>query len=214
MASKKLNKPTIRQRVVNKFIKDFKAEEESAEEYALNEDSCLGEFVASFGYGDGTVSFEYASDELKQAIEEFLQFKPVRDLVPFCSVEVCGMHYEDNAVFSATIGEQEHQLSDELDERFDKLSEAEREYVNGELYEKWKVGSSKFFYTSHEYDRFVLIIDEDKFLSSKRPKLSKQKKQKLVFGPLKLVHSEPENKFGFQAKRVSEANLKLIGSAR
>ncbi len=170
-----------RMKLVNKLIAEIESAVEGCEEYATSSDSCLAEWVSDFGYGENEMSFEYIDDEVKETLEALVATNPKnwRSLVlPFCSVELHGVHYVENALFSATIGEQEHQL-DELDDQVSKLTDAEQNLIREKTY--MKPGGR--IYTSHDYDRFVLVLDVDAFLEKYPVKSIK------VYGPLKLVWS-------------------------
>jgi hypothetical protein len=179
----------IRKKVIHKFLKAFKAEEAWAEEYACSDDSALAEYVGSLGYGDGPLNFEYVDDDIKEAID-LLYKHDKKSLIDCCAVSLEDLHYVENGIFSATIGEQEHQFSDEMGELYDSLNEAEKAFLRSEHYIK-----SNFFYTSHDYERFVLVADPEK-VSKAAKKLRKKKpelpKKPVVYGPLKLVWSQAE----------------------
>ncbi len=160
----------IRQKRVDQFIQDFEAECEFAESYVTSEDSCLAEFVSDFGYGEGDVNLDRLDDDIKPLVVEFLQSHSKKQLSEFCTIELVGVHYQDNEVFGAVIGEQEHQLSDELDGRFKKFNSLEREHI-----ERMCCIRGSWFYTSHDYDRFVLVLDVDRFTEEYKPVPTKPK---------------------------------------
>ncbi len=165
---------------VNKLIAKIERAVEGCEEYAESTDSCLAEFCSDFGYGEGDLSFEYMEDDIKETVVALSKTNENwRSLIlPFCSVELHGIHYVDNAVFSVTIGEQEHQL-DELDAEVSKLNETEQKIIRDKTYMK----PGGWVYTSHNYSRFVLVLDVEAF-TEKYPTGSIK-----VYGPLRLVHS-------------------------
>lgn len=184
----KLKPTTVRQRIVNKFIKDFQSEEKWAEEYATSTDSCLAEFCSDFGYGEGEVSYNRLDKEVAEAVKQYLLTHTVSDLAKFCDVELGDIYYQDNEVYSVSIGEQDHQISDDLGARWGKLTEAEKDLVKSET----GYNDNGWFYTCHNYERFVLILDVDRFLEE-APKTKASVKaettKRIEYGPLKLVWS-------------------------
>lgn len=200
--SKSKSKPTNsrpRMKKVNALIKAIQAEEKYCEEYSTSEDSCLADYVSGFGYGEGEVSYEYVDDEVKETLNSLIATNQNwrRLVLEFCEVKLVGIHYEDNAIFGATIGEQEHQLGDEVLDAFNGLNEVEQKLVVDATY----IRNGQWIYTSHYYDRFVLVLDAEKFLERYPPNSIK------VFGPLKLVHSS-DAVLGTK----SQAALRLVGA--
>jgi len=162
---------------VAEFVAAYNSEGEFASEYALSEDSSHAEFVSDWGYGEG-VKFdelkksEHLSDEVLEAISQ-LETKGICEddilnmVLNHCETILTGIYYCDGEVFSASVGEVDHQPSDELLDRYMVLSASEKEevrnqadcYINGGVCDGW-------IYTNHDYDRFVSILDEEAFLET------------------------------------------------
>lgn len=159
---------------IQQIIDGYNQEVAWNEEYDLSEDSSHAEFCSSFGYGEATVSdiVEHAyklEDETIEAIkaagEKYSSKMFLELLQNHCELKLVGIYREFGEIYSCQIGEYEHQPSDDLLNAYLALtpkSQAKvRKSVNGYISDSTCKG---WIYTSHDYDRFVMVLNEETFM--------------------------------------------------
>lgn len=148
-----------------------------AEDYSISEESPLAEFLSDMFYAevdDSQIYFGELSDEAAAALKDLIKRNPrswrekVRNL---CELEyIPNIYRRDGEILSVHIGEQEHQIDSSMDvvKKIQKLSPDDFESIKNEfLGSRTKQTDDNFwFYTVHDYERFALIIDEDKLLKA------------------------------------------------
>lgn len=164
--------PRLLYPTLDSIVEGYDDEDTSAEEYSKSEDSPLAEYVASFGYGEGDISGMInnaeLSDDVKTALKAYLKQhgrESTLDLLErYSTLDRCNIYLRDGEIYSATIGEQEHQVRKELSAAFQTLTPEEKDYV----IKHTKAGifsssrnSGEFIYTSDDYHRWVMIADEE-----------------------------------------------------
>lgn len=150
---------------------------QSAEDYVQNEDSPLAEFINDLFYGEVPASqldYSRLSDENAEALKKLIKRYPknwrskVREVCEL--VYVSDMYYRDNEILNAQIGEQEHQIDSSMDivKKIQALSAEDFEQIKNEfLGSRSKQTDRDFwFYTSHDYERWALIVDEELLLKA------------------------------------------------
>lgn len=157
---------------VKEFLQDITA---SAEEYSVSEESPLAEFVSEMFYNEideTQISLDRLETETADAVKRLIKRNPKNwrsKLREHCElIHVPDIYYRDSEILSATIGEQEHQLEldDEQRKLFKELTPEEFEKIKCEFLglRSKQTDDSFWFYTVHDYERFALILDEESFL--------------------------------------------------
>lgn len=155
---------------VEKILEAYNDEATSGNEHTLSEDSCHAEFCASFHYGEmsRTDFFENAqlSDETLEKLKAYSKTVDKKAFFDFIgahsSLDTAGIYIRDGEVCSVSIGEVEWQPSDDLLEAYLSLSQEEQEQVRQKCDEYISDGGCKgWLYLNHDYERFILICDED-----------------------------------------------------
>ena len=166
-----------REELVEEVIAQYNSEIEHAGEYATSPDSCYAEFVSDWGHGEGVIFDDlqnsgHLSDGIKAVFSQ-LEKKGVSEddimnlVLAHCETILTGVYYEDGEVFSATIGESEYQPNDELLDKYNTLTDEEKELVRRKSKGRISGGvCDGWIYTTHDYERFVSILDEDSFLEA------------------------------------------------
>lgn len=163
--------PRIQYPTVESIIAGYKNEDASAEEYAVSEDSPLAEFVSSFCYHELTLDqmlehcrLEDATIELIKSYHSKLGLKALHTILEENSeLQLVDIWYQDGEICSATIGEQEHQVDDTLAEAYQTLSPEDKERVERESGAGIPSrGDGRWIYTSHDYERWIMLADEQK----------------------------------------------------
>ena len=171
-----------------------------AEEYDFSEDSSLADFVSSFGYGEASLadllSSARISDETRELLSSLDSKLALKALRKHSELRLVGVHYEDGEVFSATIGETEHQPDDELLKAFLKLSLKSREKVSGAVSDAYLNTETGLLYAGDDYQRWVMVLDEEALLEDDSYRLKP-----------KLAVLEGGNPF---CSRPSKARLELV----
>lgn len=124
--------------------------------------------------------------ELKTTLENYSYFL-VGDPYP-----------ESGEVFSLSLGEVEEQLPNELARAFANLRELEQDT-------DYQI-SGNFIYLNHDYTRYLMVFDEERYLEESNPEAKIEAKAKTSFGKLQSLKGK--------AVRHSDASpLKAIGGA-
>ena len=130
-------------------------------------------YLLSWGYNDvdarQAVEESRLPDEIKDSI---LKQKDIKTYVePYLYVNVIGIRTHDEELISLTVGEVEHQLSDDLTALWETLNHEEKTYVSRRVEAYFPDdGNGQFIYINHDYDRYVLLFDVEKYLAENDPK--------------------------------------------
>ena len=141
-------------------IEAIRSEIESFEEDRRTEMTDVEGDNAQYVYEQELDLKEHVDDEVQKRLkvleklcekldEDFEQI--VKDV---SNVELTGMYYQHNEIASNHIGSNEYEMTDEIREMIEALTDEEREELG--------VEPDSMIYVGNDYDRFVLIIDEDK----------------------------------------------------
>ena len=150
---------------------------DSAEEYATSEESPLADFLDGMYYGEvdsSQIDLSRLSDEAATAVTALIKLNPKSwrsDLRDMCDlIHVPNMYYRDGEILSCQIGEQEHQIDSSMEvvAKIKALSPEEFESIKNEFLGSCSKQTDRDFgfYTAHDYERFALILDEEKILGS------------------------------------------------
>ena len=174
--------PPVREDLVKEIVEAYNAEGKHAEEYYLeNEDNSMAEFARDWGYGEGLTYGEMVErideEEVIEVIgelEKVLESHQIMNLVQeCCDVERTNEFIQHNEMYGVCIGEVEWQPSDDLEERFLELTDEEQELVQNQAEYYVSTGAcGGWLYVSMDYDRWVSVLDTDRFLEVAREKLA------------------------------------------
>jgi hypothetical protein len=161
---KSKRKPTLKT-----LIKQVNAWCERAEDGLNSTDSNLAEFCSDFGYGEGEIKLseldEYCDRLVNTLFDRVQDDKRRKEILAQCSViQLVGVFNQTNEIFSASMGECEEQIDDDLWEHISKLSDEQfktlRHAVNCHIPEHQN-STQGFGYFNHSDERWVLILDVD-----------------------------------------------------
>jgi len=141
-------------------IEAIRSEIESFEEDMRTEMTDVEGDNAQYLYEQELDLIEHVDDDVQRRLkvleklcekldEDFEQI--VKDV---SNVKLTGMYYQHNEIASNHIGSNEYEMTDEIREMIEALTDEEREELG--------VEPDSMIYVGNDYDRFVLIIDEDK----------------------------------------------------
>ena len=162
---------TLTKKQFEALKQELEIQSEEADEYVQQEDSIYAEYAADFGYGDGRIDLDAISPDMQDTIKTIAKSMSRTELLAML-IECCELTYvpnmytRDNELYSVIIGETEHQLSDEAWEQYQKCSGQQfgdlQRYAG--IYSSCKrTDSSGMFYGSHDYERWAMIFDGDRF---------------------------------------------------
>jgi hypothetical protein len=141
------------------LIDRINEEIESMARYNESEESAMAEFVQSFGYGEGEPDFSDLEPHAIEAIEKLKARHPddfLSRLGDYCHLSWETIYLTHNEIYSASPGETEDQLSDELVAQLESLTPDQLETVgrslNGYL-------SGDMIYLDYNYNRWVMVLD-------------------------------------------------------
>ena len=162
-----------REELVAEVIEAYEAEAVYAEEYvSSSEDSPTAQYVSDWGYDDlelDDVLESIDDDECKEvarALANKIGEKECISLIrDHCSLITAGMRLENNEIFSMIVGEQDWQVSDELEEKFSLLTDSEKAEVARQVSSGY-VSNNGMVYVGSEYDRWVFQLDTDLFMEA------------------------------------------------
>lgn len=163
------------------IVERIDAEGKWADEYQESEDSPVADYV-TWGWSEGDVG------ELARRAEGDADLAPLVQLARSKGVVgkalaalladaselelIHGTYRRDREIFGLSIGESEHELSEEVNAEVAKLTDAEFEYVQrrADYYvSRCTYGSATpnlhvpaYLHTSHYYDRWSLVCDADR----------------------------------------------------
>lgn len=158
---------------LDELVEELNECAEQCEEYDESEDCCLAEYISDLGYNECQYETKHLTDEAR-AILENLSAKDARQAVLDCShVELVNEFYQVNEVFSGHLGEQEHQLDNELSNKITALKPEEFQYLAKHAACYISDTNKDLIYINHGFDRWVLIVDEEKLENWKPNKRNK-----------------------------------------
>jgi hypothetical protein len=155
---------------VQELIEQIDEYAERMSEYALSDESCHAEFCQSFGYGDDVPRLDDLEPHVRELVaklkDESTKGTFLSALGDCCELVQTGIYIQTNEVYSVGLGEIEEQLPDEISESLKTLSDEEyalvRRGVNHCYMPERARSYSDCIYLNHSYDRFVLVLDEEK----------------------------------------------------
>lgn len=159
---KPLNLTDDREAFLDQLVEDLNSAIESYDTHTLSTEGSHAEYVESFGYGDGTPELDHLSGAAKALVALIPKGKRREALQACSSVESVNVFYQDNEVFRCMIGEAEHQIDGELSDRVNSLSVEEFEAFSRRIDSYVNARHKDLYYTSHDYEGFALILDEEK----------------------------------------------------
>lgn len=149
----------------------------SCNDHELSEESCVAEYTSSLGYGDGWHEVEDAlkrgrlDDDISEGLTRLIAAKATKSekidaILEVSKLKLTGIYYNDNEIFSVTIGEIEQEIPDEFTARLETLNDDEFEYVRRKLeffiHDRSTRQCINHAYFNHDYDRFVLVVSREK----------------------------------------------------
>lgn len=145
--------------LVQSILERIQSEEEwCTEYYKENEDNVVADYVSSLGYREGMHEVEDRVNDMDipQIMKDWINAQG-ENIADYCSLELAGIYRVENEIYSMTIGEQEHEISEELKEELAKLTPEEVAAI------ELKTGlRGHYIYVPFDYDRWVMVLDFDR----------------------------------------------------
>lgn len=148
---------------LDKLVERINAQAKADCAFDRSEDSALAEFVSDLGYNECEYSTDDLTDEARELLSRLSKAQARKAVLECSHVELVGMHVQDNEVFSGSLDEQEHQFDDDIAAELKALTAEEFEYVRKHVSETYISDRYRdLHYINHGFDRWVLILSEEK----------------------------------------------------
>ena len=159
---------------INQLMQDMRKQRRTEDQldelvYAINEEIRRteeyvqddGHFYAESAWDDAKGQLDRSAiddDDLREAVADWDDAR----LMEFCRLEyTSGIHARYDELFSMSIGEYEHELSETIGDELEHLTAEDHEYIRDRIEAYMPKGEVAYITINLEYDRWSVILDTD-----------------------------------------------------